>query len=188
MLCKWLTTHLRVIVPLSCRHRAREPEDGLRRRERPSVGNVFRRGAVSNRRVFEEPRPPADLHGGETRTFPRQHYSGGFHLHTLPSNPSNVLLCCAPPFLFSPTSWEIRSEPSLSGSWGWEVGVGRCHLLMGFQHHDTDSGPAHKGLKQRLIRKCSVVICTLTAVIFQMTISEILAGRGVTFLVFKRFI
>lgn len=156
MLCKWLTTHPRVIVSLSCRHCAREPEDGLRRRERPSVRNVFRRGAVSNRRVSEEPRPPADLHGGETHTFPRQHCSGGFHLHTLSSNPCNVLLCSAPPFFPPPTLWEIRSEPGLVGV---GFGDGRCHLLMGF-HHDTDSGPAHRGLKQWLIRKCSVIICT----------------------------
>lgn len=51
----------------SPRHRAREPEDGLRRRERPGVGDVIGRGAVSHRRLPAEPRPPADLDGGETR-------------------------------------------------------------------------------------------------------------------------
>lgn len=125
MLCKWSTTHPRVIVSLSCRHRAREPEDGLRRRERPSVGNVFRRGAVSNRRVSEEPCPPADLHGGETYTFPRQHCSGGFHFHALTANLSNVLLCSAPPFFFPLRPrclggrWEVSSPNGLSASWYW---------------------------------------------------------------------
>lgn len=54
-------------LPFPPRHRAREPEDGLRRRERPGVGDVIGRGAVSHRRLPAEPRPPADLNGGEPR-------------------------------------------------------------------------------------------------------------------------
>lgn len=56
------------LISFWLRYCAREPEDGLRWGERPGIGNVFRRGAVSNRRLSEEPHSPADLHGGETHT------------------------------------------------------------------------------------------------------------------------
>lgn len=48
------------------RYRAWEPEDGLRWRERPSIRNVLRWGAITNRRLSEEPNSPTDLHGGDT--------------------------------------------------------------------------------------------------------------------------
>lgn len=61
------------------------------------------------------------------------------------------------------TSWEI---------WGYKGGVD-CSPLNGLsvsELHDTDSSPAPWGpQQQRLVKRCSVIICAVTAVIFYMS-------------------
>lgn len=71
--------------------------------------------------------------------------------------------------LSSPALLFTSSSSFLSASWEiwFERGLGgEVHLLMGSQCHDTDSSPAPGGPQQWLAKRCSVIICPVTTVIF----------------------
>ena len=80
-----------------------------------------------------------------------------------PFTPSALLLLCSsPPPLPSPPRG--RSDSGGGGS-----RRGSFILLNGLSApglHDTDSSRAPRGPQQRLVKRCSVIICAVTAVIF----------------------
>lgn len=72
-------------------------------------------------------------------------------------HPSALLLCSSPP---PPLSFGLMGDLIREEAWG------EVHLLMGSQCHDTDSSPAPGGPQQWLAKRCSVIICPVTTVIF----------------------